>query len=277
MLDKSQNLKIKIASRLIIQRAQDAISMNQVSRNLGMFRPRFSVRALLGAMLVMSIVIICHVNAARRQHEARIYVSQFGGHTSYEIKDNHDADPFVVSPITDFENKSWLHKQIGIDFFCHIGVIRVRNYEFHDLRKLACLNKLEELWVENTSITDISPLESMTQLKCLDLGKTEIQSISSLRNLRKLEFVSIASTSITDIGPLSEISSLLEVDLSDTPVSNVSPLAKLHNLRTLDIRGTNISDVTALEPLTQLQIVITTSQDVKSSPAQMNRLLTISP
>lgn len=77
-------------------------------------------------------------------------------------------------------------------------------------------------------ITDISPLEALTELRSLDL----------LNNL-----------DLTDITPLARLPKLADLNLSGTLVKNIKPLSALAELRSLILDCEKLRDITPIEGL----------------------------
>ena len=72
-----------------------------------------------------------------------------------------------------------------------------------------------------------------------------LSDITPLASLTNLQVLNISSHQIIDIVPLASLTSLRELDLSGNQISDLEPLASLTNLQKLDLKG---------NPLTQEQI-----------------------
>lgn len=93
-----------------------------------------------------------------------------------------------------------------------------------------------------TRIHTLSALESLTELRFLQLSDTYVTDAAPLRNLVNLEELYLHRTAVSDISALAELSSLKFLGLSQTPVREVTPLAKLTQLQWLDLRETLAAD-----------------------------------
>ena len=118
---------------------------------------------------------------------------------------------------------------------------------------------LTELFAPNANISDLTGLESATNLTSLNLDAeyvwTEERSINSnsvsdlspLAGLTNLTELSLDSNNITDISPLAELANLTELSLDSNNITDISPLAGLANLTELSLRGNStISDISPL-------------------------------
>jgi hypothetical protein len=146
-----------------------------------------------------------------------------------------------------------------------------------DLSPLASCSMMDYLWIEDSTITDISvtssmpllktfacqkrvadrpsikdlsPLVSCTRLRRLYLyGNGELKDISPLKDRLTLETLSIAVCPlIASLAPLSNLINLKEVNCAGCSlISSLSPLSHLKNLKKLDCRG--MDPQTSLLPL----------------------------
>ncbi len=113
---------------------------------------------------------------------------------------------------------------------------------------------LQQLYLNHTSVSDISSLSDLTNLQELYLNHTSVSDISSLSSLTNLQRLSLYNTSVSDISSLSGSTNLQELYLSYTQVSDISSLSGLTNLQEFSLYNTQVSDVSSLSDLTKLRI-----------------------
>ena len=112
-----------------------------------------------------------------------------------------------------------------------------------------CIN-LSTLYLSNNSITNVSPLSGLSNLRCLNLSENNIDgNISALLGLTGLTCLRLGGNEIDDVSPLSGLVNLSTLILSDNNISDVSPLSGLVNLSTLDLSDNDISDISPLSGL----------------------------
>ena len=117
----------------------------------------------------------------------------------------------------------------------------------------ADMSRLTGLYATERGITDLTGLESATNLSTLVLDSTKIADISPLSGLTNLLGLWLSDTKIADISPLSGLTNLSELWLrNNTNITDISPLSGLTNLSTLDLRNTNITAIDSLSGLTNL-------------------------
>ena len=116
---------------------------------------------------------------------------------------------------------------------------------------MAELLKLRILRLSFNQITDVGPLDGLSNLTELGLGDNQISNIELLSGLTNLRTLDLTSNRISDVGPLMGLTNLVRLDLVDNYLrnSNIEPLAALTNLYWLDLTGTSISNI---EPLAEL-------------------------
>ena len=121
-----------------------------------------------------------------------------------------------------------------------------------------------EGYLNSNAISDLSPLEKLTNLEELRLevmpGLRDVSVL--LARLTKLERLSLYKTGVSDVSALAHLTNLEWLNLYDTGVSDVSALARLTQLKTLALGGTDVSDVSALARLTQLKTLYLRNTDV---------------
>ena len=136
------------------------------------------------------------------------------------------------------------------------------NNAISDLSPIQKLTQLTHLDLSGNDVSDVFPLSRLTALRTLRLYKNPISDISPLAGLKQLVDLELPDTPVSDISPLTELGQLISLNLSNTPISDVSPLAGLTQLRRLYLHSTSLSDIAALSSLTQLTRLDIGSSDI---------------
>lgn len=110
---------------------------------------------------------------------------------------------------------------------------------FDDLQQL---KQLTALFLDDTHISNLSPLSSLTTLKCLRLGNTQVTDLSPLANLSRLRELFVHNTEVKDLSPLRELTELQHLGVWGTPACDLTPLTSLAKLQQLAIADTAVSD-----------------------------------
>ncbi len=121
--------------------------------------------------------------------------------------------------------------------------------------EIAMLDDLTTLWLNNTSVSDLSPLSGLSSLSHLRLNGTFVKNLTPLSGLSTLSTLLLNQTSVTDLSPLSGLSALSFLNLNDTLVSDLVPLSRLRRLSGLLLSSTPVSDLTPLSGLNALSIL----------------------
>ena len=121
-------------------------------------------------------------------------------------------------------------------------------------------------------ISDLTGLESATNLKILNLGANNIADISPLSDLTNLTSLTLLANNITDISALANLTKLKRLHLAGNNISNLSPLARLSNLESLSLQSmtASISDISALANLTNLEFLNLTANNITDISALAN-------
>ena len=114
---------------------------------------------------------------------------------------------------------------------------------------------LTQLEAPDANISDLTGLETATNLETLTLSGNQIVDLSSLSGLTNLVDLSLGDNQITDITALSGLTSLQILDLEGNNISDISVLAGLTNLARLYLGYNSISDLSALSGLTHLNVL----------------------
>ena len=109
--------------------------------------------------------------------------------------------------------------------------------------------------VNSNTISDFSPLETLSQLTDLDLSGCSVSDISFLMNLTRLQELRLWDNAISDIAALSGLTELEILSLSYNDISGISALSGLTQLGVLYLSSNNVSDTSALSGLTQLRVL----------------------
>ena len=121
-----------------------------------------------------------------------------------------------------------------------------------DLSALAGLTNLKTPDLEDNLISDLSALASLTNLTYLSLNGNNITNVSVLAGLTNLTSLVLTGNMITDISALAGLTNLEALDLGGNSITNFSALSGLINLKSLWLNYCNITDISALAGLTNL-------------------------
>ena len=118
---------------------------------------------------------------------------------------------------------------------------------------LQTLTSLQELYLGDNQLTDVSPLATLTSLQELDLSDNPLTDVSPLATLTSLQTLVLEDNQLTDVSPLATLTSLRWLWLGNNQLTDVSPLATLTSLHTLGLNNNQLTDVSPLATLTSLQ------------------------
>jgi hypothetical protein len=141
----------------------------------------------------------------------------------------------------------------GLDTATNLTTLYLYNNNLGDISLLAGLTKMQNLYLwGNSSISFLSSLSNMSDLRNLKAQNCNIVDINVVSNFHKLIGLTLSSNNISNLTPLSGAKALKYLYLSSNNISNISSIAGDVNLIELDLSDNFISDVTALSGLTKL-------------------------
>ena len=109
--------------------------------------------------------------------------------------------------------------------------------------EMATLIRLAE---RNANISNLTGLESATNLATLDLDENNITDISPVVGLTNLTWLLLGGNNISDISVLAGLTNLTGLSLYNNNISDISAVTELANLTKLWLAGNNISDISPL-------------------------------
>lgn len=112
---------------------------------------------------------------------------------------------------------------------------------------------LEELDCSNTSIQNLTPVQSLRNLRKLECDNTPITDLSPLSDLHELRELDCWNAPITSLKPLAHLTQLRRLNCNNTQVDSLAPLRNLRNLRQLSCSGTAIRTLEPLQHLVNLE------------------------
>ncbi|MCS5489005.1 leucine-rich repeat domain-containing protein [Algoriphagus limi] len=106
---------------------------------------------------------------------------------------------------------------------------------------------------ENDSI-NLDLLYRFVSMDSLDISGTDsLLNLSPLESLRDLRYVDLSDTRIMDLGPISNVTFLEYLDVSNTPTSDIQFIKYSDRLKSLNLSGTQIQEIDELQNLKSLK------------------------
>nr|WP_308649063.1 dockerin type I domain-containing protein [uncultured Agathobacter sp.] len=146
---------------------------------------------------------------------------------------------------------------VSYDEIKAIDFIYVDNDKGATLEDISCLKyaeNLETCYLDNTNISDLTPIADLKNLKKLYIyNDKKIADISALKNLTQLAILNISGTKVTDITSLATLKNLERLDISKTDITNISAIGNLKDLKWLNMNDSKVTDISALKSATALR------------------------
>ncbi len=130
--------------------------------------------------------------------------------------------------------------------------INVKAFNDQSLKEVRHFKSLKSLSITNSQITDLTPLEGLTQLNWLFLDESNVSNLETLSKLENLQYIKISISKITDISPLNNLRSLKTLVLDGNKIESLPSLQELKNLKRLSLDGNQITDIKPLAALSNL-------------------------
>ncbi len=112
-------------------------------------------------------------------------------------------------------------------------VLNLDKRKFHALTEIppqiSDLTGLQTLFLRNTQVTDLTPLQAISGLQVLNLGNTQVTDLGPLENLKELGVLSVNRTQLSDLRPVAGDNKLgtlkgdVRLYFEDTPATRATP------------------------------------------------------
>ncbi len=176
-------------------------------------RVRVSLRALMGVVLVLGVLLGWYVRSVRIQREAVAAIRRAGGSFAYDWQWGHRKSDIII-----YTGKprapSWLASIVPADYVANVVLVDLvpRGANCPDpaddetLAHVGRLGHLESLELSGTAITDagLAHLKGLTGLRRLTLDRTLVSNagLAHLEGMTSLTSLNISGSRITDEGIL---------------------------------------------------------------------------
>lgn len=107
----------------------------------------------------------------------------------------------------------------------------------------------------NNTITNISYIKNLTNLKYCYLENNKISDVTALKNLAKLQELSIAGNNIQDISPVITLTGLTNLDASRNNISTISNIQSNQTIEKINLNYNNLQSLDGIEKLSNLQVL----------------------
>ncbi|MGN1299501.1 MAG: leucine-rich repeat domain-containing protein [Candidatus Scatovivens sp.] len=158
----------------------------------------------------------------------------------------------------------------GIQYLKQLETLILTSNPIEDLKPIETLNNLKELeiyypeWTSyRNSIKNISVIENLVNLQKVVLtNNDELSDINFLSNLTNLKYLDLHLNSITDVEVIKQLSNLEYLNLNGNKISNIEELSGLINLKYLDITNTQTQDISFVKQFSQLKELRAASNNI---------------
>lgn len=140
-------------------------------------------------------------------------------------------DSAFEDAVRDELNKNDYNQPVYKRDILRITSLDADGYGISDLTGLESFTNLEHLELQNNnSLTaaNLAPLQKLSQLKYLDLEDNQLEQVTSLKGLINLTFLDVSGNKIADFSPLKGLTRLSTLYLSGNVTHDYSPLRSIY-------------------------------------------------
>lgn len=122
--------------------------------------------------------------------------------------------------------------------------------------------EIEKLDLSNCSLSNISSLETLTELKILNLDDNSINNLTALGKCVSLEEVHLCRNAVTSLSALSGLKSLKILDVSLNSLESASPIMKCASLSELNLSDNKLTDLEGIGSLKNLTVLNASKNEI---------------
>lgn len=146
---------------------------------------------------------------------------------------------------------------VGLKVLKNLSKIRLGFNELADISFVSDLSNLEEIYLNNNLIEDLTPLNQLKKLRVVDLSYNNIENIATFRRHEYITNLYLTGNRITDLSPISTLYGLKKLHIGKNNIDSVDHISGLLEIDELDISYANVSatDIFGLDYFNQLEYI----------------------
>lgn len=172
--------------------------------------------------------------------------------------ENEDEPAYIAEDLRYFTNLKVLN--IYVDLECREEKV----LDYAELGAGGMLNQLEELYIRDRYLEDISFAVKLDSLKQFFIPEANVKDISVLREMKQLTHLSLYDTPIQDAEPIGELTNLVELSLANCGrAKNIEAIASLTKMENLGLMYCGIEDISFLKDMKNLHYLNLTGNKIE--------------
>ena len=137
----------------------------------------------------------------------------------------------------------------GIEHFTNLVQLGVTGPSLTDASPVSTLTKLDALHLTDTAVTDLRLVARLRALTILTLNNSPVRDLSPLAAHPSLQRLDLSYTDIRTVAPLQRVANLVDLNVSYNPQLDPASVGSLTRLVILDISGNDLDDLTSISSL----------------------------
>lgn len=142
--------------------------------------------------------------------------------------------------------------RFGLHLMPNIEVLGAGFTPIHDIKPVLQFQKLKQLWLTDTGVTDYSFIKSLPNLEGLDLSQNGVKDLNFLKEYKNMKVLAFAGNQLSDISVLAELPHLQSLNMDNNNLTDISALKNLQYLQALSMENNDVRDLTALSGKNEL-------------------------
>jgi Leucine-rich repeat (LRR) protein len=174
-----------------------------------------------------------------------------------------------LSKLTSFGATGYVTSLKGLEYAVNLEDILIQNSKLSDLTPLAHLKKLKSLRIISDQVEDLTPLAGITSLESINLDGNYISDLSPLKNLTNLKGLYLNNNNISDLTPIHSMKNLEMLNVDDNFIETFEGAWNVPKLNGFSLNANLVKDlkfVSAIPSLLGIEFAYNQVTDI--SPLQ---------
>jgi internalin A len=180
-----------------------------------------------------------------------------------------DARPVDLAALAGLSRlrKLWLYGPFVLDgMFGKLSLefLSLTGLELHDLTEVAKEPKIQELWLEDVSLTNLNGIEALGDLSKLRVENAALSSLAPLAKTSALQEIQLQELpTLWSLTGLEPHTGLRQLTTTDVPIQSLLPLAHADLLQAINVQASKVDSLEGLENKPLLSSVSVTRGNVQ--------------
>jgi small GTP-binding protein len=156
-----------------------------------------------------------------------------------------------------------------LDQFDKLAQLSIENSIVTNLQEIRHLKLLKALSFYMVQTDDLDYLSNSNNLEYLLLVSSNVKTLDFLNSLTKLRVLNVGGNDLYEIAAIKYVNNLVNLLLWDNYIKDIEPIRELRHLEEVDLRNNFINDISALSFLPNLSTIAVNENNISDIPVKV--------